>query len=57
MKGIIAFLIILIVGGAFLILSPESVPRQIADFGTSILSAGLIGLVIVAILKFFGIVQ
>jgi len=57
MIGIVAFLIILIVAGSFLILSPESVPNQISEFGTPILSAGLIGLIIIAVLKFFGIVD
>ena len=56
MVAIIGFLIILIVGGAFLMLSPESVPQEVSEFGAPIFSAGLIGLIIYAILRAFHVI-
>lgn len=38
-------------------LSPESVPQQISEFGPSIFGAGLIGLIIYGILRFAGIIR
>jgi len=57
MVAIIAILIVLIVIGSFLMLSPESIPEQVGEFGGPIFGAGLVGLIIFVILRMFGVIR